>query len=80
LGKKVVFKVMSEQIYLILILLFIIVLLSKFIVRLYKTNYPRTKTAIFYFRMLLGFLIAMTIYIIIQAIKGRNVLEQFFGG
>ncbi len=71
---------MSEQIYLILILLFIIVLLSKFIVRLYKANYPRAKTAIFYFRMLLGFLIAMTIYIIIQAIKGRNVLEQFFGG
>lgn len=71
---------MSEQIYLILILFFIIVLLSKFIVRLYKANYPRAKGAIFYFRMLLGFLIAMTIYIIIQAIKGHNVLEQFFGG
>lgn len=71
---------MSEQIYLILILFFIIVLLSKFIVRLYKANYPRSKTAIFYFRMLLGFLIAMTIYIIIQTIKGHNVLEQFFEG
>jgi len=73
------FNIMSEQIYLILILFFVIVLLSKFIVRLYKTNRPRAKGAIFYFRMLLGFLIAMTIYIIIQAIKGRNVLEQFFG-
>ncbi len=71
---------MSESIYLILILIFIIILLSKFIVGLYKTNYPRAKTAIFYFRMLLGFLIAMTIYIAIQAIKGHNVLEQFFRG
>ena len=69
---------MNDQIYLILILIFIIIVLSKFIVRLYKTEHPKTKTAIFYFRMLLGFLIAMTIYIIIQVIKGRNVLEKFF--
>jgi len=69
---------MNDQIYLILILIFIILMLSRFIVRLYKTDHPRTKGAIFYFRMLLGFLIAMTIYIIIQLIKGRNVLEQFF--
>ena len=69
---------MNDQIYLILILIFIILMLSRFIVRLYKTNYSRAKGAIFYFRMLLGFLIAMTIYIIIQLIKGRNVLEQFF--
>ncbi|HDK26479.1 MAG TPA: hypothetical protein ENG48_05235 [Candidatus Atribacteria bacterium] len=70
---------MNEQIYLILILLFIIIVLSKFIVRLYNTNHPRTKSAIFYFRMLLGFLIAMTIYIIIEVIRGHNVLERFYG-
>lgn len=71
---------MNEQIYLILILVFIIIMLSKFIVRLYTTNHPRTKSAIFYFRMLLGFLIAMTIYIIIEVIRGHNVLERFYGG
>jgi len=71
---------MNEQIYLILILVFIIIVLSKFIVRLYITNHPRAKSAIFYFRMLLGFLIAMTIYIIIEVIRGHNVLERFYGG
>ncbi len=71
---------MNEQIYLILILIFIIIALSRFIIRLYSTNHPQVKSAIFYFRMLLGFLIAMTIYIIIEAIKGHNVLERFYGG
>lgn len=71
---------MNEQIYLILILIFIIIVLSRFIIRLYSTNHPQVKSAIFYFRMLLGFLIAMTIYIIIEAIKGHNVLERFYGG
>ena len=71
---------MNEQIYLILVLIFVIIILSKFIVRLYKSDYPRSKTAIFYFRMLLGFLIAMTIYIIIEVIRGHNVLERFYRG
>jgi hypothetical protein len=30
--------------------------------------------------MWLGFLIAMTIYIIVEAIRGHNVLERFFEG
>lgn len=71
---------MNDQIYLILILIFIIIVLSRFIIRLYKTDHPRTKTAIFYFRMLLGFLIAMTIYIVVEVVRGHNVLERFFGG
>jgi hypothetical protein len=71
---------MNEQIYLILILIFIIIVLSRFIVRLYSTDHPRVKGAIFYFRMLLGFLIAMTIYVIIEVIRGHNVLERFYGG
>jgi hypothetical protein len=71
---------MNDQIYLILILIFIIIVLSKFIVRLYNTNHPKTKAAIFYFRMCLGFLMAMTIYIIVEAIRGHNVLERFFKG
>lgn len=40
---------MNEQIYLILILVFIILVLSKFIVRLYNTDNPKAKGAIFFF-------------------------------
>jgi len=70
---------MNEQIYLILILVFIILVLSRFIVRLYNTDNPKTKGAIFFFRMLLGFLIAMLIFVIVEAIMGNNVVERFFG-
>ncbi len=70
---------MSDQIYLILILVFIILVLSRFIVRLYNTDNQKAKGAIFFFRMLLGFLIAMLIFVIVEAIRGNNVLERFFG-
>jgi len=71
---------MNDQIYLILILIFIILVLSRFIVRLYNTDNPKTWGAIFFFRMLLGFLIAMLVFVIVEAIRGNNVLERFFGG
>jgi VIT1/CCC1 family predicted Fe2+/Mn2+ transporter len=70
---------MSEQIYLILILAFIILILSRFIVKLYNTDHQKAKGAIFFFRMLLGFLIAMLVFIIIEVIRGNNVVERFFG-
>ena len=70
---------MNDQIYLILILIFIILVLSRFIVRLYGTDYSKAKGAIFFFRMLLGFLIAMLVFVIIEAIRGNNVVERFFG-
>lgn len=70
---------MSEQIYLILILVFLILVLSRFIVRLYNTDHQKTKGAIFFFRMLLGFLIAMLVFVIIEIIRGNNVVERFFG-
>lgn len=70
---------MNEQIYLIPILVFIILLLSRFIVRLYSTDNPKARGAIFFFRMLLGFLIAMIVFVIVEAIRGNNVLERFFG-
>ena len=70
---------MNDQIYLILILVFIILVLSRFIVRLYNTENPKSKGAIFFFRMLLGFLIAMLVFVIVEAIRGNNVLERFFG-
>jgi len=67
---------MNDQIYLILILVFIILVLSRFIVRLYNS---KAKGAIFFFRMLLGFLIAMLLFVIVEAIRGNNVIERFFG-
>ena len=70
---------MNEQIYLILILVFIILVLSRFIVRLYSTDNRKAAGAIFFFRMLLGFLIAMLVFVIVEAIRGNNVLERFFG-
>lgn len=70
---------MNDQIYLILTLVFIILVLSRFIVRLYNTDNPKTKGAIFFFRMLLGFLIAMLVFVIVEAIRGNNVVERFFG-
>jgi len=70
---------MNEQIYLILILVFTILVLSRFIVRLYNTDDSKAKGAIFFFRMLLGFLIAMLLFVIVEAIRGNNVIERFFG-
>ena len=70
---------MNDQIYLILILIFIILVLSRFIVRLYNTDNQKAKGAIYFFRMLLGFLIAMLVFVIVEAIRGNNVLERFFG-
>jgi len=70
---------MNEQIYLILILVFLILVLSRFIVRLYNTANPKTKGAIFFFRMLLGFLIAMLVFVIVETIRGNHVIERFFG-
>jgi hypothetical protein len=70
---------MNDQIYLILILIFIILVLSRFIVRLYNTDNQKAKGAIFFFRMLLGFLIAMLVFVIVEAIRGNNIIERFFG-
>ncbi|MGB6606322.1 MAG: hypothetical protein WBF28_00750 [Atribacterota bacterium] len=72
-------KEMNDQIYLILILVFTILVLSRFIVRLYNTDNQKAKGAIFFFRMLLGFLIAMLVFVIVEAIRGNNVIERFFG-
>jgi len=70
---------MNEQIYLILILIFLILMLSRFIVKLYNTDNQKAKGAIFFFRMLLGFLIAMLVFVIVEAIRGNNIIERFFG-
>ena len=70
---------MNDQIYLILILIFIILVLSRFIVRIYSTDNPKARGAVFFFRMLLGFLIAMLVFVIVEAIRGNKIVERFFG-
>jgi len=72
-------KNMNDPIYLILILIFVIFALSRFIVLLYKSENTKAKSAILYFRMLLGFLIAMLIFSIIGILKGQDVVGKLFG-
>ena len=70
---------MSEKIYFVLILIFFIIVLSRFIVRMYRLDNKKTKNAIFFFRVVLGFLIAMLIYAVIGIFKGQDIIESIFG-
>ena len=69
----------TESIFLILILIFCIIMLSRFIVRMMKTKESKFKIMIYYSRILLGFLIAMTFYISFMVLKGEDVIEKFLG-
>jgi len=71
---------MRDQIYLVLILIIAIFILSRFIVKLFEIGNQKTESVVFYFRILLGFLIAMLVYILVAILKGQNVMEKFFGG
>jgi len=70
---------MSDQLYFVLILLFIVLALSRLIVRLYQSENPKAKNAILFFRMLLGFLIAMLIYTLFGVLRGQDVIGKIFG-
>jgi hypothetical protein len=70
---------MNEAIYLLLIIIFIIIVLSKFIVRLMRLDTTKYKIAILYGRILLGFLVAMLLYIIFLMLKGEDVISRFLG-
>lgn len=70
---------MNEAIYLLLIIIFIIIVLSKFIVRLMRLDTTKYKMAILYGRILLGFLVAMLLYIIFLMLKGEDVISRFLG-
>jgi len=70
---------MSDQLYFVLILFFVVLALSRLIVRLYRSENPKTKNAIFYFRILLGFLIAMLIYTLFGVLRGQDVIGKIFG-
>jgi len=70
---------MDEQIYLLLIIIFVIVVLSRFIVRMINMDNPKYNIPIFYGRILLGFLIAMFFYIIYSMLKGEGIITKFMG-
>lgn len=70
---------MAEQIYLLVILLFVIILLSRFIVRMMKSNNTKFRIPILYSRILLGFLVAMLFYIIFLMLKGEDVISKLLG-
>ena len=70
---------MNESIYLLLILVLVIVLLSRFIVRMMKTEDKKYRIPILYGRALLGFLLAMLFYIVYLMLKGENVIEKLWG-
>ena len=70
---------MNDQLYFVLILLLVVLALSRLIVRLYQSENPKAKNAILYFRMLLGFLIAMLIYTLFGVLRGQDVIGKIFG-
>jgi len=70
---------MNEGIYLLVILIFITIVLSKFIVRLMRLDSTKYRIAILYGRVLLGFLLAMLLYIIFLMLKGEDVISKLLG-
>jgi len=70
---------MVEQIYLLVILLLVVIMLSRFIVRMMKSNNPKFRIPILYSRILLGFLVAMLLYIIFLMLKGEDVISKLLG-
>lgn len=70
---------MNEQIILLVIFIFIIVILSRFVVRMMTINYEKYKIIIFYSRIFLGFLLAMLLYIIYLMLIGEDVIHRIFG-
>jgi len=70
---------MNDQLYFVLILILVVLALSRLIVRLYQSENPKAKNAILYFRMLLGFLIAMLIYTLFGVLRGQDVIGKIFG-
>jgi L-asparagine transporter-like permease len=70
---------MQEEIFLLLILLFIIIVLSKLVVRLMKSDHKKYRIPILYGRILLGFLLAMLLYIVYLMLKGEDVINKLVG-
>ena len=70
---------MTEQLVLLFIILFMIIVLSQFIAKLMKTDNEKLKVPILYGRILLGFLLSMFIYLVFLMFKGENIITKLFG-
>lgn len=70
---------MDEQIYLLVIIIFIIYILTKILVKMIKMDKNKYAIPIFFGRVLLGFLITMFIYIIILLFTGESILLRVLG-
>lgn len=70
---------MDENIYLLVVIIFVIIVLSRFIVRMMNMDQQKYSIPILYGRILLGFLIAMFFYIIYLMVKGEEVITKFMG-
>jgi hypothetical protein len=70
---------MADQIAVLFILLFIIVILSQIITRMMKSDNKRFRIPILYGRILLGFLLAMLIYLVFLMLKGEDIITKLFG-
>ena len=70
---------MNEQILLLVILVFIIIVLSKFIIRMIKSNNAKCRIPILYGRILLGFLLAMLFYTVYLMLTGEDIISRLLG-
>ncbi len=70
---------MVEQIALIIIFLFVIIAFSQVIANMMKSGNTKYRALIFYGRMLLGFLLAMLIYLVFLMLKGEDIVFKLFG-
>lgn len=70
---------MAEQVVTLLILLFVIIALSRFIARMMQSGNEKYRIPILYGRVLLGFLLSMLIYLVFLMFKGENIITKLFG-
>jgi len=69
----------NEVIMMLLIIIFIILVISSFTARMMKADYQKYKLPITYSRVLLGFLLAMLVYITYLILKGEDVINKLLG-
>lgn len=70
---------MTNQIIILLILVFIIIILSHTITNMMKSGNAKYRILILYGRVLLGFLLAMLIYLVFLMLKGEDIVSKLFG-
>ncbi len=69
---------MTNQIIILLILVFIIIILSHTITNMMKSGNAKYRIPILYGRVLLGFLLAMLIYLVFLMLKGEDIVSKLF--